>query len=130
MTENELILNKISQDKISFDIGLSWFDNLDLSIQKEIIRKLITFIQQSHPDKESIDLGLELAPIKKTMTPVVILKTLDHLNVALNKIVDLPDSEIQKSFITLISVFKVADKRRREIWCKNGCSHEWHNLTD
>jgi hypothetical protein len=130
MTENELIINKISQDKICFDDGLSWFVNLDLSNQKEIILKLITFIQQSHPDKESIDLGLELAPIKKTMTPVVLLKTQDHFNVALNKIIDLPDSEIQKSFITLISVFKVADKRRREIWCKNGCSHEWHNLID
>jgi hypothetical protein len=130
MTENELIINRISQDKIGFDDGLAWFGKLDLINQKEIIHKLIYFIQQSHPDKDSIDLGLEIAPIKKTMTPVVLLKTQDNLNIALNKIIDLPDSEIHKSFITLISIFKVADKKRREIWCKNSCTHEWHNMTD
>ena len=128
VTENEIIINKICQDKIGFDDGLAWFDKLDLINQREIISRLINFIQQSHPDKDTIDLGLELAPIKKTMTPVILLKTQEHYNLALNKIADLPDSEIRKSFITLISVFKVADKRRREIWCKNGCSHEWHNI--
>jgi hypothetical protein len=128
VTENEIIINKISQDKIGFDDGLAWFDKLDLVNQKEIIQKLIYFIQQSHPDKESIDLGLEIAPIKKTMTPVILLKTQEHYNLALNKIADLPDSEIRKSFIVLISVFKIADKRRGDIWCKNGCTHDWHNI--
>jgi hypothetical protein len=128
VTENEIIINRICQDKIGFDDGLAWFDKLDLANQKELIHKLIYFIQQSHPDKESIDLGLELAPIKKTMTPVVLLKTQEYYNLALNKIADLPGSEIKKRFITLISVFKVADKRRREKWCKKGCNHEWHNI--
>lgn len=128
VTENEIIINKISQDKIGFDDGLAWFDKLDLFNQKGIIQKLIYFIQQSHPDKESIDLGLEIAPIIKTMTPAILLKTQEHYNLALNKIANLPDSEIRKSFIVLISVFKIADKRRRDIWCKNGCTHDWHNI--
>jgi len=128
MTENEVILNRISQDKIGFDDGLAWFDKLDLINQKEIIQTLIYFIQQSHLDKESIDLGLEIAPIKKTMTPVILLKSQENYNIALNKIAALPDFEIRKSFITLISVFKIADKKRRDIWCKNGCTHDWHNL--
>jgi len=130
MTDNEVIINKISQDKIGFDDGLEWFDKLTLTGQKEIIQQLTYFIKQTHPDRETIDLGLENAPIKKTMTPVILLKTQENYNLALNKIIDLPDSEIRKSFITLTSVFKVVDKKRRESECKNGCTHDWHNLTD
>lgn len=130
MTENEIIINRISQDKISFVNGLAWFDKLTMIGQKEIIRQLTYFIQQTHPDRESIDLGLENAPLKKTMTPVILLKTQENYKIALSKIIDLPDSELKKSFITLMSVFKVVDKKRRESECKNGCAHDWHNLTD
>ena len=61
------------------------------------------------------------------MTPVVLLKTLTLKN-AINKIENLPDSELRKSFIILLTIFKMADSYRREIICKNACSHEWHNL--
>jgi hypothetical protein len=128
MNQTEIIINKISQDKISFDDGLDWFDNLDLIQQKEVIRLLVYFIRQAHPDKDSINLGLETAPIRLTMTPVVLLKTQENYKVALDKIIALPDAEINKSFVTLMSVFKAADKKRREISCKNGCTHAWHHL--
>ena len=127
MTEEEIIINKIAQDKFDFGDGVLWFDGLQEDKQKEIIDKLILFVQQSHPTKEYIDIGLEKAPIKQTMTPVVIFKT-QNLKTALNKIRTLPRGEWRKSFVTLLSVFKEADTKRREIWCKDGCEHEWHNL--
>lgn len=127
MTEEEIIINKIAQDKFDFDEGINWFDRLEKGKQEEVLNKLILFIQQSHPTREMVDLGLELAPIKKTMTPVIIFKT-QKLGDALTKVKTLPQDEWKKSFVTMLSVFKVADTKRREIWCKDGCSHEWHNI--
>jgi len=129
MNQIEVTINRIVQEKIGLEDGLSWFDALDLVGQKEAIRNLILFIKQAHPDKDSIAKGLESAPIKKTMTPVVLLKVNENFKVALDKIGSLPDSEIRNSYMTLVSVFKAADRNRRQTQCKNGCTHEWHNLS-
>jgi hypothetical protein len=60
---------------------------------------------------------------------VVLFKT-QNFKIAINKIEKLPYSELRKSFITMLSIFKIADTYRRETDCKNGCSHFWHNLDD
>jgi hypothetical protein len=127
MTEEEIIINKIAQDKLDFENGVAWFDGLQDDKQKGAIEKLILFVQQTHPTKELIDIGLDKAPIKPTMTPVIIFKT-QNLKTALNKIGTLPRDEWKKVFVTLLSIFKTADTKRRETWCKDGCGHEWHNL--
>ncbi|MCT4665302.1 MAG: DUF5958 family protein [Flavobacteriales bacterium] len=73
--------------------------------------------------------AIKIAPIKETMTPVVLFKT-HAFKIATNKTVDLPDSELRKSFIIMLSIFKTADTFRRETECRNGCDHEWHNIKD
>ncbi|MFJ9854460.1 DUF5958 family protein [Streptomyces sp. NPDC101150] len=40
----------------------------------------------------------------------------------------LPAAEHVKAFRVLVSVFAVADTRRRETYCKGTCGHAWHNL--
>ena len=40
----------------------------------------------------------------------------------------LTETELRKSFIIMLSIFKIADTYRRETECKNACNHEWHNL--
>ncbi|MGM9380717.1 DUF5958 family protein [Streptomyces antibioticus] len=40
----------------------------------------------------------------------------------------LPADEHVKAFRVLVSVFTVADTRRRETYCKGTCGHAWHNL--
>jgi len=127
MTEEEIIINKIAQDKLDLGKGVKWFDELVDDRKKEVIEKLTVFIQQSHPTKDSIESGLDLAPIKPTMTPVIIFRT-KELKIALDKIKVLPKDEWNKAFVTMLSVFKVADTKRRETFCKGGCTHEWHNL--
>lgn len=42
--------------------------------------------------------------------------------------VGLPSAEHLKAFRVLVSVFAVADARRRETNCKGACGHAWHNL--
>jgi hypothetical protein len=127
MTEIELNINKFAQNKLTDSEILDWFDQFDLTGQKEIRDKLIMFAQQAHPTDELISTAIKTAPIKETMTSVVLFKT-QTFKIATNKIVDLPDSELRKSFIIMLSIFKTADTYRRETECKNGCSHEWHNL--
>lgn len=87
------------------------------------------FMEQSHPSNELIVKAIESAPIKKTMTPVVLFKT-QNFKEAINKIVDLPDSELRKSIVIMLSIFKTADTHRRVTYCKNGCSHYWHNIIE
>lgn len=127
MTEEEIIINKIAQDKLDFKEGVKWFDELVDDKKKEVVDKLTVFIQQSHPTKDSVDSGLDSAPIRPTMTPVIIFRT-KELKIALDKIKTLPKDEWNKAFVTMLSVFKVADTKRRETFCKDGCTHEWHNL--
>ncbi|PKQ60317.1 hypothetical protein BZG02_19900 [Labilibaculum filiforme] len=127
MTDIELNINKYAQNKLTDTDIMDWFDQLDLSSQKEIRDKLMMFMQQSHPTDELISNAIQTAPIKGTLTPVILFKT-QTFNIAISKIVNLPDSELRKSFIIMLSIFKTADTYRRETDCKNGCTHEWHNL--
>ncbi|WP_289056225.1 DUF5958 family protein [Carboxylicivirga marina] len=127
MTDIEININKYAQNKLTdFEI-MNWFDKFDLIGQKEIRDKLIMCLQQSHPTDEMISIAIQSAQIKNTMTPVVLFKT-QPFKIAINKIENLPDSELRKSLITMLSIFKTADTFRRETDCKNGCTHEWHNL--
>ena len=123
----DIILNKIAQDRLTLEQGLDWFDNLDIQEQRKVLTLTSVYLEQSHPDNETIESSLELVPLKATMTPLVILKT-QPFKIGLSKIISLPDIEIRKAFITLVSLFKHSDTKRRSIWCINGCAHDWHNL--
>jgi len=129
MTEIELNINKFAQNKLTDSEIIDWFNHFDLSQQKMVCDKLAMFLQQSHPSKDLIDLGIKTAPIKDSMTPVVLFRT-QTLKNAINKIEKLPDSELSKSFVVMLNIFKIADTHRRETECKNGCTHEWHNLNN
>lgn len=129
MTEIEININKYAQNILTDSEIMDWFDQFDLLGQKEIRDKLIMFLQQSHPSDELISNAIQTALIKDTMTPVVLFKT-QTFKIAINRIKNLPDSELRKSFIIMLSIFKKADTYRRENDCINGCSHFWHNLND
>lgn len=125
----EIIINKIAQDKMQLEQGLEWFDSLKINEQRETITITKQFIEQCHPDPETIENAIDKIPLKNTMTPIILLKT-QTLKDALNRIETLPDNEIRKSFISLVAVFKMADTKRRNTACRNGCHHEWHNLDE
>jgi hypothetical protein len=129
MTDIEININKYAQNKLTDSKIMEWFDQFDLTGQKEIRDKLIMFMQRSHPTDKLISNAIQTSPIKDTMTPVVLFKT-QTFKMAISKIENLPDSELRKSFIIMLSIFKVADTFRRETDCTNGCSHFWHNIKD
>ncbi|MBS1572621.1 MAG: hypothetical protein JST62_09530 [Bacteroidetes bacterium] len=125
----DIMINCFAQEKIDLDKLLLWFDSLSKLYQRETINWTRNFLEQSHPNEETIKTGIEQIPLKPTMTPIVLLKS-KSLKIALNKIVELPDAELKKAFISLVSMFKVSDKERREKWCEGKCGHDWHNLDD
>ncbi|TLX76541.1 hypothetical protein E9993_06535 [Labilibacter sediminis] len=99
MKEVEININRYAQNKLTDSEMLNWFDRFDLSMQKEIRNKLIMCMEQAHPTDEMIAHSIKLAPIKETMTPVVIFNT-KPFKIAVNKIKNLPDSEIRKPLLS------------------------------
>lgn len=127
LNPEEIIINAFAQNQQPFEKVLYWFDSLDIKKQREIVFLTNFYLQQSHPSNELIEKAIELIPLKPTVTPIVLLKT-QNLKIALQKIITLPDNEMRKAFISLITLFKISDTYRRTTWCKEGCHHEWHNL--
>lgn len=123
----DILINSFAQEKLSIEKLMHWFDNLTIENKRETIIWTRNFLEQSHPNQEIIKVGIEEIPMKPTMTPIILLKT-KSLKIALNKIVALPDAEIRKAFIALVTLFKISDKVRREKWCEGKCGHDWHNL--
>ncbi len=127
LTEHEIWINSFAQEKINLEQLLNWFEDLNAEEKRQIILTAKLCLEQSRPTKEIIEKALEIIPLKSTVTPIILLKS-KEFKVALNKIVSLPENENRKSFITIISIFKIADTERRNSFCKEGCNHEWHNL--
>jgi hypothetical protein len=127
LTPEDILINQFAQGQLSLEKLLEWFDKLEINAQREILVLTRAYLEQAHPDPETVQLGIESIPMKATMTPIVLLKT-QAFKIALNRILELPDQELRKSFISLITLFKIADTQRRTTKCKDGCYHEWHNL--
>ena len=123
----DLYINRFAQDRINLEELLSWFSTLSNQEKREVIMTTATFLEQAHPDLETIEQGIKAIPMKPTVTPIVLLKT-HSLKIAIAKILLLPERELEKSFLSLVSLFRIADTERRNKWCKDGCTHEWHNL--
>ena len=127
MNDRELKINQIAQGLVSMEDGLKWFNDASPEQRVEIMRSLDLCVFQSHPTEDDIEKGIKKSGLKQTYTPCVLIlkKPLDQ---AREQIMSLADLDLRRSFVLLISVFSVADSRRRETECKGQCSHEWHNM--
>ena len=83
------------------------------------------YIQQAGAIEADVPEAIEKARVKETCTPCILLQN-GRLKMQLAKVLNLPSIEYLKTFFLLVSIFSVADTRRRNNQCKNGCSHWWH----
>jgi hypothetical protein len=127
LSQEDIMINKIAQEKITLEDGLKWFDDLDMRKQRQLNSRLRNYLEQSDADQEFIDNAIDHVPLEPTQTSITLFKT-QPFRTAIFKMGTLPDNKIRESFITLMILFKHADTRRRITLCKNGCEHEWHNL--
>jgi hypothetical protein len=127
MNERELKINQIAQGLVSLADGLEWFDGATPDFRLEIMRSLDLCIFQSHPTIEDIEQGIKKSGLKESYSPCVLIRK-KPFNQVRQKILEMPELDLRRGFVLLISVFSVADLRRRETQCKGGCTHDWHNI--
>ncbi|MHA6765027.1 DUF5958 family protein [Streptacidiphilus sp. PAMC 29251] len=121
-------LNRLAQGLRPLGSGVEWFEDLGADEQLEVLRYLREFCIQARATAEDGPESVRLAGIRPTHTPAVLLER-GQLHVQLTKIVNLPQNERVKAFRLLVALLGVADKRRRERFCADGCTHAWHQLT-
>src|SRR5436190_4684 len=113
LTAIELHLNRIAQGLVSEAEGHSWFESLQPEARLKTLRVLANICQQSHPLSQEVPQAIERSGLKATFTPCVLLKLAARPQDAFNRIVALPGAEQVKSFRLLVSLFAIADTRRR-----------------
>ena len=126
--ENSIFINKLAQQIIDVEVGCEWFNNLDFNTQLDVLRSLSLYVLQAGAKESDVVTTIDKVKLKKTYTPCVLIQK-GALKVQLNKILNLPHDEYSKIFLLLLTLFSLADERRRKTKCKNKCSHWWHNLT-
>jgi hypothetical protein len=132
MSQKELIINKVAQDKIDFNLGVQLLledPEYDFEVLFTTLKNYIfnAIPEKTHYNTETYQNELNTIPLKSTYTPIVILKTFPT-KIAFYKLAELPENENIKVVPSLLWIFKVTDTERRNTECKNGCGHFWHEF--
>ncbi|MGW9032262.1 DUF5958 family protein [Streptomyces sp. NPDC055722] len=90
--------------------------------QRLVLPELVQFCLQARAIEADVEEAIERSGIRRTYTPAVMLSRW-RLNMSA-----LPPFDRARAFPLLLALFAVADTRRRERHCADGCTHEWHNL--
>ena len=125
-----VLLNQYAQGVRTISDGKDWFSILSSSEKLEILRELSNLILQAGANVNDVNEAIKKSGLKATFTPCVLLQK-ENLKVQLSKVLAFPPGEYAKAFALFLSLFSVADQRRRDTKCKSGCSHWWHkDLSD
>ncbi len=128
MADPYIILNELAQELRPMPQGIEWFEGLSAEEQSHALRLLSHFCIQARATAEDGPESIRRAGLRATHTPAVLISQ-GQLDQQLGKIASLaPHDERLKSFRLLIAVLAVADGRRRERFCSDGCGHAWHRL--
>lgn len=120
--DEEILLNKFGQDLVEIEQIIHNFMGIDRSQKRNFLNDLVHLIIQSKPQNSDIEMAIKHSGLKSTHTPCVLLRkgVAPH---QLFKILELPDAEVSKSLVVLLSLFKVAYNRRFEI--ERGNPNKW-----
>lgn len=122
--ETERVVNEIAQGVRTLDAGVSWFSGLAPTRQQDVLQEVAGYAMQAHITTADGRAGVARSGVKPTANPSVMI----CMEPPRYGFVGLPSAEHLKAFRVLVSVFAVADARRRETNCKGACGHAWHNL--
>ncbi|MFF8193543.1 DUF5958 family protein [Streptomyces bobili] len=92
--------------------------------QQEVLREVAGYAMQAHITAADGRAGVARSGVKPTANPSVMI----CMDPPRYGFADLPSAEHVRAFRVLVSVFAVADTRRRETYCKGACGHACHNL--
>jgi hypothetical protein len=124
-----ILINKYGQGLINSKPLLLNFEGLEVVSKRSFLNDMLFLIQQSKPTVSDIEPAIFGSGLKPTYTPCVLLKK----GVAthnLEKLKNLPENELNKVFLLLLSLFKLAYQRRFAIE-KNRPDKWWYwDLSD
>ncbi|MET9059167.1 DUF5958 family protein [Streptomyces antibioticus] len=119
------VVNEIAQALRTLDDGAGWFSGLAPARRQEVLQEVSGYAMQAHITPADGRAGGAKSGVKPTANPSVMI----CMDPPRYGFASLPADEHVKAFRVLVSVFTVADTRRRETYCKGTCGHAWHNLT-
>ncbi|MFF7019281.1 MULTISPECIES: DUF5958 family protein [Streptomyces] len=125
MDERPVMLNELVQGLRPIGQGVEWFEALPGQDQFEVLRDLGGHCIQARATVEDGPESVRIAGIRPTHMLAVLI-TRGQLAGQLTKIINLPQDERVKAFRLLVALLGVADKRRRERFCADGCTHAGH----
>lgn len=127
--DEAIILNKYGQGLILPDILLNEFLVFGLIEKRNYLKEIISLILQSKPHEEDIQPAIYESKLKPTFTPCVLLSK-GVANHHLQKIAELPETELNKALLLLLSLFKLSYQRRFQAE-KNNPDKWWYwDLSD
>ncbi len=107
------------------DDGVAWFSGLSPAGQQEVLQQLGGYAMQAHITTADGRVGLARSGVKPPPHPSAMI-CMDPPRYGFS---GLPADEHINAFRVLVSVFAVADTRRRQTHCKGTCGQPWHDLT-
>jgi hypothetical protein len=127
--EDEILVNKFGQGLVAVEQLTERFGLLEVLKKKEFLNDFLYLIMQSKPKKEDIEPAIIDSSLKSTFTPCVLLRK-GVGNHDLEKLVNLPENELTRAFVLLLSLFKIAYNRRFTVE-KNSPDKWWYwDLSD
>jgi hypothetical protein len=127
--EYEILVNKYGQELVDVEVLLNLFASFDMSYKKVFLNEILFLILQSKPKEEDIEPAITNSNLKPTYTPCVLLRK-GVANHNLEKLINLPENELKKAFILLLSLFRMAYKRKFAVE-KNNPDKWWYwDLSD
>lgn len=130
MTLNEeILINKFGQGLINMNEILDSFNIFQFKQKQKYLASLVDLIIQSKAVEADIKQAIIISGLKSTYTPCVLLEKGPYKHVY-EKIINLPEFELQKALTLLLSLFKIAYIRRYHIE-KNNPDKWWYwDLSD
>ncbi|OQD56247.1 hypothetical protein BM536_008055 [Streptomyces phaeoluteigriseus] len=122
--ETDHVVNEVAQGLRTLDDGAAWFSDLSPAGRQEVLREVAGYALQAHITAADGRAGVARSGVKPTANPSVMI----CMDPPRSGFAGLPADEHEKAFRVLVSVFAVADTRRRQKYCRGTCGHAWHNL--
>lgn len=122
--EAERVVNEVAQGLLTLDGGTTWFSDLSPVVRQAVLHEVAGYAMQAHITAADGRAGVARSGVKPTANPSVMI----CMDPPRYGFAALPADEHVKAFRVIVSVFSVADTRRRQTYCKGACGHAWHNL--
>lgn len=123
--EFEIALNRVAQAIDEMKELLESFDSWPDAERRSALKRTIALLLQAGARESDAPLAIARAGVSRMRTSAVVLLK-GRLHIQLAKLGTLPSSELCDGLRLAISLFAIADKRRRATKCVNGCGHWWH----